>query len=75
MPQSNNPATDEADTLISTLWRHKKSGAVYVIGGECKIEATNETGILYSSVQNNGPLWCRPKSEFLDGRFLRLKVS
>lgn len=65
----------ELDAPISTLWRHKKSGGVYVVSGVCQIENTNEIGILYSSVQNEGPLWCRPKAEFLDGRFIRLKVS
>ena len=65
----------EQSVPISTLWRHLKTDGVYVIRGECQIEATNETGILYSSVQTDGPLWCRPKSEFLDGRFIRLNIS
>jgi len=60
---------------ISTLWRHRKSGGIYTIFGECHIEATNEPAILYSSVQVEGPLWCRPKSEFFDGRFVQLDVS
>ncbi len=60
---------------VSTLWRHRKSGGVYVISGICQIEATNEPGVLYSSVQTEGPLWCRPLAEFTDGRFVRLDVS
>jgi hypothetical protein len=65
----------EKTVPISTLWRHRKTGGVYVISGFCQIEATNELGVLYSSVQTEGPLWCRPLAEFIDGRFVRLDVS
>lgn len=65
----------EESLPVSTLWRHQKTGGVYVICGECQIEATNEPAVLYSSVQIEGPLWCRPKTEFLDGRFIRLRAS
>jgi hypothetical protein len=66
---------DQSDVPISTLWRHRKSGGVYTISGFCQIEATNELGVLYSSVQTEGPLWCRPFAEFTDGRFVRLNAS
>ena len=82
MPQQAAQNQTELSALTSTLWRHVKtggvyviSGGVYVISGECQIEATNEPAVLYQSVQTQGPLWCRPKSEFLDGRFVKQGVS
>lgn len=75
MPQQDTQNQTELSALTSTLWRHVKTGGVYVISGECQIEATNEPAVLYQSVQTQGPLWCRPKSEFLDGRFVKQGVS
>jgi hypothetical protein len=68
--------TDKSEQSVptSTLWRHRKTGGVYTISGMCQIEATNEPGVLYSSVQHEGPLWCRPISEFIDGRFEPIKI-
>ena len=56
-------------TTVGTLWRHKKTGGIYAIFASCQIEATNEPGILYHSINGHGPLWCRPTKEFMDGRF------
>lgn len=59
---------------LGRLWRHKKTGAIYTIVSDCQIEATNVSGTLYRSIEG-GPLWCRPSSEFLDGRFEPVEVS
>jgi len=64
----------DQETHMGTLWMHVKSKGVYTVFSSCQIEATNEEGVLYHSVEGKGPLWCRPASEFLDGRFLRVGV-
>ncbi|WP_310619709.1 DUF1653 domain-containing protein [Flexibacterium corallicola] len=63
------------DTQVGTLWKHVKSGGIYTVFATCQIEATNEPGILYHSVEGKGPLWCRPFKEFLDGRFMPVEIN
>lgn len=53
---------------VGTVWRHKKTGNVYVIIGTCRLEATNATAYLYTS-SSNGVVWARDADEFLDGRY------
>jgi hypothetical protein len=66
---------DTGATQIGTLWRHKKTGGVYTVFATCQIEATNEPGVLYHSVEGHGPLWCRALSEFIDGRFAPVEIQ
>ena len=57
---------------MSEIFRHKKSGGLYVVlDDEIRIEATNSRGVLYKSLMD-GTKWVRPYSEFHDGRFEKL---
>lgn len=53
--------------LRGTLWRHRKTGGVYRIVGQCRIEATGQDAFLYQG--QDGTIWARPCAEFMDGRF------
>ena len=66
----------DPDGYISTVWRHEKSGGVYVIVGSCQLEATNEPAYLYKAVHtvDTAPIWARSCAEFLDGLFTQLVV-
>lgn len=54
-------------------WKHLNTGRVYVAYHTLLIEATLEVGITYSAHGSHHVLWMRPVSEFLDGRFERVK--
>lgn len=57
--------------MIGQLYRHVKSGGVYIVTGFCVIEATNRPGILYRKVNAGYDVtWVRDRAEFLDGRFV-----
>lgn len=56
-----------------TLWVHLKTGHRYVLVDVCMIEATLTDAALYKSEDGSGPIWCRPLSEFTDGRFEQVK--
>lgn len=51
-------------------WKHLKSGKTYVVRMNVIIEADLEPAVIYY-LQYGEPdvLWCRPASEFFDGRF------
>ena len=51
-------------------WVHVKSGTTYVVRMNVLIEATLEPAVVYYQ-QHGDPdvTWCRPASEFFDGRF------
>lgn len=52
------------------MWRHVKTGERYVIRRVGLRESDHEPLVMYGKVGN--PLtWCRPVTEFLDGRFRR----
>ena len=59
---------------LGKLWKHKKTGGIYSVVGDCQIEATNIPGVLYRSTEG-GNLWCRPRYEFLDGRFVPIEIE
>jgi hypothetical protein len=59
----------ERDAPKNSWWRHR-GGGHYQVVGHCVIEATREVGVLYYG--RGGVTWCRPLSEFTDGRFARL---
>ena len=50
--------------------RHLKTGSLYRVVCEARIEATLDHVIVYES--HYGDVWTRPKTEFYDGRFERL---
>ncbi len=51
-----------------TRWRHLKSGHDYMVQGHVLIEANLMPAVVYSRYGQTEN-WCRPASEFLDGRF------
>jgi hypothetical protein len=61
--------------LLYSRWRHMKTNHVYFIVGQCRIEALNEAAFLYvRDDDRSGIPWAREKTEFLDGRFVRLTI-
>jgi hypothetical protein len=56
-----------------TLWKHLKTGNMYVIVDVCLLEATLDEHVLYKRADHTGPIWCRPMSEFIDGRFEQVR--
>lgn len=57
---------------IVKKWRHKKTGGVYIVMDEIKLQTAKPIEdmaelVLYMAV--DGTMWARPKDEFLDGRF------
>ena len=54
------------------LFKHEKTGHLYVVIAHCILESTTKPGILYQRSINGvpmGPIWARDASEFYDGRF------
>jgi hypothetical protein len=56
---------------VGSQWRHNKKGTVYEVAEYVIIEAVPTIGIVYSAA-DKVLKWCRPLSEFLDGRFTRV---
>ncbi len=59
---------------MSTRWRHKKRGSIYIEIGRAKLQASDTGGmsdnqpmVVYRG--EDGQLWVRPEDEFNDGRF------
>ena len=63
---------------IGSDWKHVKSGGLYSVITYAMIEATLTPAVIYAG--GNGyhkdgltwKVWCRPVSEFMDGRFARI---
>lgn len=69
-------AENRARALPLSRWRHRKTGHEYQVHGHVLIEATLEPAVIYykvRSVDPSEPTWCRPASEFFDGRFECIK--
>lgn len=62
------------ETPHAGVWRHKKTGGLYVVLFACVIEADWSPGLVYQNV-NGGPLIVRPTDQFLDGRFTPVRVA
>lgn len=58
----------EADE--ENLWVHLKSNREYEVIGTAQLEETNELGYIYRALED-GSVWCRKASVFLDGRFMK----
>jgi len=57
---------------MSKIWRHKKTGGLYVIiDDEVNIEKDYTPSVMYMSLID-GEKWVRPREEFHDGRFENL---
>lgn len=66
-------AVNSAKAPEGSVWRHKKSGGVYVVKLHVIVEATLAPAVVYHNRQKTkSEIWCRPASEFFDGRFERL---
>lgn len=53
-------------------WRHLKTSGEYVVKMHVIIEATTEPAVVYHKrFAHPDETWCRPASEFFDGRFER----
>lgn len=54
-------------------WRHKKRGTTYTMIGDAEAQAStgaiNDGDIVVVYRGDDGKLWIRRKSEFMDGRF------
>lgn len=65
-----------SERLQQTKWRHLKSGHVYRVICEARVEATLEPVVVYCREKewiahglHATRAWTRPRDEFLDGRF------
>ena len=58
-----------------TLWLHRKTGGLYRLVDICTIEADLSKAVLYRREDGSGPVWCRPVSEFCDGRFVEVTMD
>lgn len=56
------------------IWRHLKTGGLYVVIAEGRIEADLSDVVIYRSCKD-GSVWTRPKEEFHDGRFVRVDAT
>lgn len=60
----------QAEVPLGSCWDHRKGGT-YEIRGHALLEADYSVLVAYGKPEE-APTWCRPASEFLDGRFTRL---
>lgn len=59
-----------------SLWRHVKSGGEYMVRMHVILEATLEPAVIYyKRLADPAETWCRPASEFFDGRFERVSET
>jgi hypothetical protein len=63
--------TVQSKPATGSIWKHLKTGGVYIVTGACQFEVSNRPGVLYVAVTvaMDGPQWARDREEFLDGRF------
>jgi hypothetical protein len=61
------------DLAYHARWKHVKTGNVYRVHCVATIEATMTPSVVYEREDHTPGRWVRPQSEFLDGRFERLK--
>ena len=54
------------------IWKHVKTGGLYcIVDNNVRIEAEAAHSVLYMNLVTSEK-WVRPKSEFYDGRFVRM---
>lgn len=80
MSDHRRPSHDELADLVKSAsdrvppgsrWRHR-NGVEYVVFGVAVNESSLDPWVMYGDVTATRPFsWCRPLSEFLDGRFVR----
>lgn len=60
-----------------SIWKHKKRGTAYVEIARAEVQASGpikEGDVLVVYRGEDGKTWCRPVSEFEDGRFEKVQV-
>lgn len=60
--------------MLESKWKHVKTGGIYDLLGFCRREHDMETCVIYRSELHHEETFCRPTSEFFDGRFQLLPV-
>lgn len=65
---SEIPSIPTNTPRIGERWRHVRRGTLYLVKGLCLREDNLEWQVLYQAA-GSGFKWCRPVSEFMDGRF------
>ena len=63
---------NQVNVQIDSIWKHKKTENIYKVVGFCIIEHSMEIGVLYKMLGEDVKFlypWCRPLSEFKDGRY------
>lgn len=54
------------------IYQHVKTGGLYfILHDNAKIEKTLEDAVVYTDTLHQH-IWIRPKSEFFDGRFVKV---
>lgn len=56
------------DHELFGIYRHVKTGGLYLLLGDCLIESDKTMAIIYKSLED-GQVWVRPTKDFFDGRF------
>jgi hypothetical protein len=74
---TTEPAGSRRTKRVMDTWRHKKRGTVYTEVGTAVLQSAAPIGdserlMIYRG--EDGQLWARPFSEFMDGRFERIDV-
>ena len=65
------------DLKVNDLVLHIKTGNIYIYLGDALLESTKEPYARYQRCVSHGdrPVWIRPKSEFIDGRFVKINTK
>lgn len=66
-------AQEEHSTTLG-VWRHVRRGGQYIVIAQAVREHDLEPMTIYKSVED-GRVWVRPSSEFMDGRFEQIGVA
>ncbi len=56
-----------------TVWRHKKTGGLYDILMEATLESDLTEMVVYQAHKDKS-IWIRPRAEFFDGRFEKIRA-
>lgn len=59
----------EAVAYPGSIWRHVKTGHVYIVECCALVEADLSVVVVYRRLHELGLNWTRPFDEFTDGRF------
>lgn len=60
--------------MITVKFKHMKSGGIYDIVAFCRREHDMEACVVYRSEAHPEEMFCRPVTEFFDGRFQLIPI-